>query len=295
MLLRRFSYGVGLGLLAGLTMTPIAQANEVSAKPQSQTVVRRAGAIKAELSFDVVAKPWTQYKNVQLKVQRGDKTAYDRPLLDDAATKGLKDFWVMADRKFKGLANNSFLIRDLDGDQEPEIILEFYSGGAHCCVSSAIYRYDAAAKSYKPTVLGWGDAAATFELRQLDPQRQALQLVSRDVGFAYAFTAYAFSGYPVQIWEYQQGKIVDVTRRYPKLIYNSAYRNWLQIQRTQKDYPNEPQYARGPIAAYMATKYLLGQEKAGWALMDQVYRGSDKATFFADLRQFLIKRGYAKS
>lgn len=274
---------------------PSAAAAEPPEVVEPQTVVRRQGSVKAELYFDRVTEPYTQYRNVQFKVWRGDRVVYERNLLDDPATKALDGTWVMADRRFDDVTPNQFFIRDLDGDGEPEIHLAFYSGGAHCCVMSAIYRYDPAAQTYQPNVIEWGDAAATFTLKNLDPQRNVPQLVSLDAGFAYAFSAYAFSGFPVKIWEYQQGELIDVTRRYPQQIRSSAYRNWQQIQSIKQQYPDEPNLTRGAIAAYMATKYLLGEAEAGWKLMEQVYQGEDKAKFFADLRQFLVQTGYAKS
>jgi hypothetical protein len=292
MMLRGLPHVITLTLISLLSPTAIAIA-QTEAQTETQNHVLRSGNVTAELSFKVVSAPWTQYQDVRLKVTRDQQVAYDRLLIDDKRTAELQDFWVLTDPKFDQQSNNNFLVQDLDGDREPEILIGFYSGGAHCCLFSAIYRYDAAAKSYTPTVYSWGDAVASFQLRQLDPQRAIPQLISRDSGFAYLFSAYAFSGFPLQIWEYQQGKLLDVTRQYPKLIYDNAYFNWLQIQRMNQD-PAQSQYARGPIAAYMADKYMLGQEKDGWARMHQVYQGNDKAKFFADLRQFLIESGYAK-
>lgn len=46
------------------------------------------------------------------------------------------------------------------------------------------------------------------------------------------------------------------------------------------------------LAAYLADKYLLDQEKDGWQRVEQVYQGGDGQQFFTNLKQFLKKDGY---
>jgi hypothetical protein len=31
-------------------------------------------------------------------------------------------------------------VRDLDGDGEPEVLVDFYWGGVHCCFYTDVYR-----------------------------------------------------------------------------------------------------------------------------------------------------------
>ena len=49
----------------------------------------------------------------------------------------------------------------------------------------------------------------------------------------------------------------------------------------------------GVLAAYLAEKELLGEGGDGWQRLQRVYRGADREAYFADLRRFLRKTGYA--
>ena len=54
-----------------------------------------------------------------------------------------KDFWPAGRGDSRSIG-----LRDLDGDGEPEVLLELFSGGANCCLSTLIYRYRANANTY---------------------------------------------------------------------------------------------------------------------------------------------------
>ncbi len=176
---------------------------------------------------------------------------------------------------------------DLDGDKEPEVIADFFTGGAHCCTYSHIYRYDSKAQQYKKIRHEWGNGG--YIIKDLDKDGLP-EFRSRDDRFAYAFTSYAASGYPLQIWQYRQGRMVDVTRRYPKLIASDAAQLW----KTYREIRNEVDNGKGFLAAYLADKYMLGQGQDGWQRVKQAYKGRDRAQYFADLRKFLRETGYSK-
>lgn len=192
-------------------------------------------------------------------------------------------------------------VRDLDGDQEPEILLSNYSGGAHCCLSSLIYYYDRATLSYKRLDQFWGNGGAGLE--DLDQDGRP-EFVSRDDRFAYAFASYAASSYPIQIWRYAKGDIKDVTRLYPQEVYGDAYELWQRYQQIKQDFelPAIDQDisanganlgpVRAVLAAYMADKYMLNQEVDGWKRLAQLYPWRDRPQFVTSLKQHLRDTGY---
>ena len=180
-------------------------------------------------------------------------------------------------------------MRDLDANREPEVLLDLYTGGAHCCTYSLIYRYDAAKKQYSYIRHDWGNVG--YRLEDFDKDTIP-EFNSRDDRFAYAFGSYAGSGFPLQIWQYRQGEMLQVTRQYPKLIYSNAYFWWQLFVKNAQD---TVEYGRGPLAAYLADKYLLGQGQDGWKRVQQVYRGSDRQQYFTELRSFLQKTGYTQT
>jgi len=97
--------------------------------------------------------------------------------------------------------------------------------------------------------------------------------------------------FPRRIWQYRQGKMVDVTRKYPQLVYEHAKVLWQEFQarRAQK------QEVRGVLAAYLGNKYLLGEEEEGWALVEKVYEGNDAEDYFQILRKVYQDLGYSSA
>ncbi|MCS6815693.1 MAG: hypothetical protein NZ772_19245 [Cyanobacteria bacterium] len=189
------------------------------------------------------------------------------------------------------------MVKNLDLDGEPEIIVDNFSGGAHCCVSSWIYHYNATAKRYAFTRHDWGNAG--YRLEDLETslyrpsdlgrgQVNGLEFRTRDDRFAYAFASYAGSLYPIQIWRFRQGRMLNVTRQYPQLVRASAYQNWLLYEQTKDSIDG----GRAALAAYLADKYMLGEATDGWQRVQSAYRASDRTKFFADLRAFLRTTGY---
>jgi hypothetical protein len=122
--------------------------------------------------------------------------------------------------------------------------------------------------------------------------------VSSDDRFAYVFTDFAESYFPIQLWQFDRGRLVDVTREFPGQIdvnASSLWSSYLSLRRTRD--------VRGVLAAWMADQYLLGREQAGWKALAAANRrgefGAADATwprgdrYLRALRTFLIKTGYA--
>jgi hypothetical protein len=258
------------------------------------TVTREVGNVKAELSVDVIQESdrLPQYKNTRIKMTRDGNVVFDQAIVDNATTQELADHWVPAARENREENAQEMILRDLDGDREPELIVSFYSGGAHCCSTSAIYGYNAKANTYNPVTHYWGNGSAPTDLKDLNRDGK-LEFVSHDDAFAYAFGSYAGSGAPLQIWNYRKGTMVNVTRQHRTLVYNDAYRWWQAFQAGKKAKDNT-EFGRGLLAAYVADKYVLGEGKEGWERAQKAYYGDDKKEFFSNLRKFLQETGYAK-
>lgn len=125
-----------------------------------------------------------------------------------------------------------------------------------------------------------------------------------DNAFLYAFSSYAGSFLPSQIWALQDGQFVDVTRQYPaelRAIANQMREAVLTVQAATNE-------VNGILAGYVAPMILLGEYEQGWAFMlanyDRtsdwgleiykdgqvvVYRYPD---FLAALEAFLTEQGY---
>ena len=143
--------------------------------------------------------------------------------------------------------SHTLYFRDLDNDGSPELVLRLFSGGAHCC--TVMFVYDFAGARVDKTVFNVGDPVPTLLVRN-----GHVIFRSADDAFAYAFTDYADSGLPIEIWQYTHGRFVDVTRDYPAMVRADAaswWRYYLKAAGTRSD-------VRGILAAWAADQALLG-------------------------------------
>ncbi|MGB3492895.1 MAG: PPC domain-containing protein [Elainellaceae cyanobacterium] len=264
--------GVGitaLGLTAGWVGLTPQRAIAASYSVQSTT---SAGVVRAEYSDD---EDEFCSVNPRLRIIRDGEVAFDQELTTEVG--------------FCRQDSEKFEIRDLDGDDEPEVILDFYSGGAHCCWFSQIFDYDPAQGQYVSVEHFWGNMGG-FQLDDLDDDGVP-EFTSADDRFAYAFTSFAGSAFPPQFWQYRDGEMVDVTREFPDEVYAEAVRLWNRYTSIQDEASNGD--LKGVLAAYLATKYLLDQSAEGWNLVRQIYQAGDRDQYFADLQEFLQTNGYA--
>lgn len=189
--------------------------------------------------------------------------------------------------------------RDLDADGEPEIVLDTYSGGAHCCTRTRVFRWLPARRAYATTTHGWGNLG--YRAKNLDG-RGRVELVSGDDRFAYAFTSFAGSYFPMRIWHFEGGRFRDVTRRFPGQVEIDARTLW----RTYTTDPFARADPRGVLAAWLAEQYLLGRGEASWSALEAAYRRGELGpaaelagwpqgrAYLRAVEAFLRKLGYAR-
>ena len=150
-------------------------------------------------------------------------------------------------------------LRDLDKSGTPEVIVETFSGGAHCCTSAFIYTKRQG--KFQIVETGPKDGGG-FGYQDLDGDG-TIELVSKDQSFYYSFSAYAFSFPPSQIFSLKDGKLIDTTRNYPRYLRAELQRMFTAI----KEITREGGQINGVLAGYVAQKALLGEFAQGWQLM----------------------------
>ncbi len=252
--------------------------------PPRTTEISEFDKVRAEFSFVREAE---NAKNMRIKIIRDGQTLLDEPVL--IPTRSLVD---NPDKKpSEEVSEGRFLslrVRDFDGDKEPEVLAELVStkSGSNCCNYSFIYRYDSATKKYTHIKHFWGNVS--YEIVDFG-KNDIPEFKSLDGRFAEAFTSYADSRLPLQIWQYRQGKMQDVTKQYPVEVYTNSCELWLESNKRL----SENKEAKGVFAAYMANQYVLGQQVESWLLLERVYQGRDRTEFFGKLREFLVNTGYA--
>lgn len=183
----------------------------------------------------------------------------------------------------------SVSITDLDGDGEPEVLLDLYWGGAHCCWYTQIYRYVEDATRYEPLVHVWGNFG--YVLADFDHDGHQ-ELVTRDDRFSYAFGSFAESRWPVRILGYTAGRVSFVTRRYPTEIRHDAVSLWREAMARRRA-PNQ-----AIVAAWAADQCMLDRCPAAFRTIDRLSRNGrihgerKRLPFEKRLRRFLGRTGY---
>jgi hypothetical protein len=246
----------------------------MAAKPSpwvKKTVI--AGAVKAVLSYERSASA-PRFRDVRLKVFHNGTRVYNEAIPRDRV-----DDQVLAEQ-----ADTAFQVRDLDLDGQPEIIVDLFTGGTHCCTYSQIYRFEASSGSYQAMQHKWGNSF--YQLADFDQDGRP-EFQSRDDRFTGKFTSFAASANPMQIWHYDHGKMVDRTRDYTAPVEASANQHLLAMQRIGNAHDT-----KGVVAAYMADRYTLNQASDSWQLMEKLYQGDDREKFFREVEQFLKQTGY---
>lgn len=250
----------------------------------------RAGDVVAQLSY---VKEKHGFGDVRVKISRAGLTLVDRRVSPPCKGCGT---WPGA-----GYAGHPpILVRDLDGDSEPEVIVDLYTGGVHCCSWSRIYRFDPSRGRYRQLDHRWGNQ--TYRLADLRGDG-ALEFRSRDDRFAYAFTCFTCSEFPLRIWRYRRAAFVNVTRSYPRLVAADGRRLWHKYLRVRKGRFGD---VKGILAAYLADRYLLGQEREGWRHLLRAYHKGNLGRryegefcpcghgYLVELRRFLRDDGYVR-
>ena len=183
---------------------------------------------------------------------------------------------------------------DLDADGEPEVLVDTYTGGAHCCALTEILRFDAT--TYAPAETSWGNIG--YELKDLDGDGRP-EFITADDAFSYAFASYAGSFHPPLVLDYDvtaKGSFRNVTRRFPALARKNARDALHALARARRDHFE----TLGPVAAYVADLYLLGRGREVRPYLARARKRGDlrnasgraPRSFDRKLLAFLHKQGY---
>jgi hypothetical protein len=206
------------------------------------SVTHTAGAVTATLEWD--GADGNGVANPRLSITR-DGTRYDLTIADICEEGCI----LVPDDAERGVGSSIVKVVDLDGDGQPEVLVDVFSGGAHCCTTTRAFTWDGT--GYQPTDIEWADAEYAVQDANGDGRPE---LVGQDASFAYAFTSYADSAFPPRVLQVDHGKVVDVTRKFPKLVRAHASKLLKALRKAGKDSD-----VRGVLAAYVADEWLLGR------------------------------------
>ncbi len=250
------------------------------------TQTAHAGTVTATFTFRGKAP---NFHGLHLTIARAGTVVYDQPVVAKFCGKLCWPGPPVGRR-------SAVQAVDLEHTGEPDIVLNLYSGGAHCCTLVQIFSFDAAANTYAKTERVFGDPDA----RILDLRHDGrFEFLTADDAFAYRFTDYAASGLPIEILTFANGRFTDVTRAYPRRVARDAA-VWLKAFNgmARQGYPDSV----GVIASWAADEDLLGHPQLVSRYLAQQARaghlnvpgGAGGTKFVARLQKFLRRRGYLR-
>lgn len=172
---------------------------------------------------------------------------------------------------------------DLNNDGKKEILIEMYSGGAHCCTSVYLGKFINDKFVFTDTIF-WGNSYYTVEDLNKDGK---LELSGANDMFAYAFTNYAETKFPPLIYAYNGSKFVNITSDHKELInkqleefrqeLHTSYDTGFKCMEFDEDtFNTEAGSVKTILAAMVADYYLLGDVGKGYELVDSFYKCPDR-------------------
>ena len=275
------------GAAAALAVAAVAVLPGAASADDAGSLTAASGQVQATLT-------WKQAKygvaDPHLTVVRAGATLFDASLVSvsDGCGDGYCRFLPSGKRK------SALQVVDLNGDGEPEVLVDAYTGGAHCCAITEILAFNAT--GYAPTEAHWGNVG--YDLEDLDHDGRP-ELVALDDAFAGAFTSYAATFFPPLVLDYDpsaRGVLRDVTRRFPALVRRNQGQALHALSKARRGHYE----TLGAVAAYVADLYLLGRAKDVRPYLRRARRRGDlrdvsgraPRSFDRDLLAFLHKQGY---
>jgi hypothetical protein len=163
----------------------------------------------------------------------------------------------------------SLQIAELDAsNQMPEVVVSFYSGGAHCCSETSVVESSGSGSVWKTIDIGEFDGGP---LLATDVDGDGIyEFETRDNAFLYTFACYACSTAPLELIGIDKGEAKNITTEERFKPVHAAY-----LKEMISEAPEDEADANGFLAGYVGEKSLLGESRSAWALMLKYY---DKAS-----------------
>ena len=270
-----------------------------SAAAQERTVeTATSGDVTAEFSYVKRARGrggfrFSEFRDFRVRVLRAGQVLYDKPI-----GRPCEQFCTPTK---SALTRKHVGLRDLNGDGEPEAIVDLFTGGSSCCVFVYAYGFDAATNVYRRTRL---DTGGGFVVRDYGGDG-ALELVGDDFRFRGLFTCGACGSRPIRIWHYGLRRFEVVTRSFPAKIRTHA-RRMKRIYERVRHRKDAPVFVKGALTPYAADLCLLDRCGVGFRLVRlairrrELDRRSDfdvsphGAAYLSALKRFLRRTGYLR-
>lgn len=170
--------------------------------------------------------------------------------------------------------------RDVTGEGNPDLVIQTFSGGAHCCFSTVIYDLGATLRK----VLETRPSNCGGTLEDLDGDG-SMEVVICDDLFAYTYCPFASSPMPRVILKYRAGAgyvpaSPDFAALYAEDI--TMHREWAQ-QAVPGGYGEWDQTVKCAVLPLVLDYLYIGQATQAWDALVQYYPHPDRLLLWAEV------------
>jgi hypothetical protein len=142
-------------------------------------------------------------------------------------------------------------IADIDpGNSHPEVVISFYTGGAHCCSDTSVVTSSPDGSTWTTVDVGEFDGGPLLASDLNGDGRYEFK--TRDNAFLYTFACYACSEAPLEVLTVENGAVKNVTTQES---FKPAHAAWLKGMIA--NVPDED--VNRFLAGYVGEKILLGE------------------------------------
>lgn len=238
-----FVTAVAVGCLLAATLQEAKAAT--TPKPKTGVVTKTAAGVTATVSYvrrGSLASGGPTYSSLLLTVRAKGRTT-------------LRRLKLTGEGKTAYLTRPQLTVSEVTGDGVPDVIVDIFTGGAHCCSVSTIVR--STPKSWgRPLVHNWADHA--YKLQDAGGSATP-EFITDDARFTGAYSSYAASAAPIRIFSLEGGTLTAVTTQFPDWIRKDIttwQTGWQDA--TKLDDPEAVHEAgRSAAAAWIADLVLL--------------------------------------
>jgi hypothetical protein len=182
---------------------------------------------------------------------------------------------------------------DLEGNGDKVILVEYYTGGAHCCTYVEACKFVSGRYRVLDTLF-WGNSGYSVVDYKKDGK---MEIEGSNDMFAYAFTNFAQSFFSYSIYRFKNGRFYLANTEFSDSVENhiKELKSYLDEYLINGfDCPKSPDEdtfntdagaVKAILAPIVADYYSIGRTKEGYDLINKVYNCNDKEKFIEILKK----------
>lgn len=179
-----------------------------------------------------------------------------------------------------------FTAADITGEGNPDVIIQRYTGGAHCCFQTLIYDVGSSLTPVLTTPI----SNCSGQLVDISGDGMP-EFLTCDDSFAYTFCAFAGSPMPKVLLQHQPGRgFVPASSSYPEQYADAIVRDRLTAENASQN--SSPEEVRCAVLHLVLDYLYSGQQEEGWAALEQYYPLDDLDDFRQEIESILMDSSY---